>query len=99
MVRAFVGDSTMTSRRRAGALLVATDASLVLLVFRMVLLLITLLSPGRAGVEPGPAVDAAPAGDGRNQPDAPGRRKHGNAVEGLGAPTVHRVLPLAVPAA
>src|SRR5947209_7657237 len=28
MVRAFVGDSTMTSRRRAGALLVATYASL-----------------------------------------------------------------------
>jgi hypothetical protein len=49
MVRAFVGDSTMTSRRRAGALLVATDASLVLLVFRMVLLLITLLSPDVPG--------------------------------------------------
>ena len=49
MVRALVGDSTMTSRRRAGALLVATDASLVLLVFRMVLLLITLLSPDVPG--------------------------------------------------
>src|SRR4051794_19138215 len=89
MVRAFVGDSTMTSRRRAGALLVATYASLD----RGVAIIHDRPRvpdvPGRTRV-----LRWAPLRSERPRigpPDVPGRRKHGNAVGALPARTVHRV--------
>src|SRR3954449_7716512 len=88
MVRAFVGDSTMTSRRRAGALLVATDASLAVEgADRSRFLCSARACRSEAGSRDGRRSGEETGPDGAVV--ARGRRKHGNAVGALSARAVH----------